>query len=230
LSVKRFLLTHFPVLKALRRRVVNPRGKSTFIETCAPNGRILDVGCGNDSPIAFKGLRPDLYYVGIDVGDCRQSVDPNIVADEYVVTSPEDFDSAIGDFPKTFDRVVSAHNLEHCDRPENVLRNMASVIKPGGKIYLSFPSQASLKFPSRSGCLNFYDDPTHNRAPDFKAVCDTLRAEGLAIEFATPRYRPLVAWLLGLLVEPISRIRRRVMPGTWALYGFETVIWAARPN
>ena len=32
------------------------------------------------------------------------------------------------------------------------------------------------------------------------------------------------------LLEPISSARARVMHGTWDIYGFESVIWASRPN
>jgi hypothetical protein len=32
------------------------------------------------------------------------------------------------------------------------------------------------------------------------------------------------------VIEPISRLRNKVMKGTWVLYGFETAIWGARPH
>lgn len=222
--------TRSPLAAALRRHVVSPHGKFTFVETCAPNGRLLDVGCGNDSPRLAKALRSDIYYVGLDVGDHHHSVDPNQVADEYIVVPPEAFGGAIAGLPPTFDAVISAHNLEHCNDPDAVLTSMARVLAPGGRMYLSFPSEASVNFPKRDGCLNFYDDPTHNIVPQFDRVCQTIRDAGLKIEFAARQYRPLVKRIQGLLMEPKSRAQKKVMPGTWALYGFETVIWAVRPK
>ncbi len=47
--------------------------------------------CGNNSPAAVKEQRPDLYYVGLDVADYQQNVDPVTVADEYVISSAETF-------------------------------------------------------------------------------------------------------------------------------------------
>jgi SAM-dependent methyltransferase len=192
--------------------------------------KVLDVGCGNDSPRSFKALRPDLHYVGLDVGDCRQPIDPRSVADEYVIVEPQDFRDAITRFGARFDAVVSAHNLEHCDDPQGVVAAMARALVPGGRLYIAFPSAASTSFPSRNGCLNFYDDPTHKMVPDFGMVCRLLEAEGLAIDYKATSYRPPVKFLLGLGTEPISALKRKVMPGTWALYGFESVIWAHKPR
>ncbi len=108
---------------------------------------------------------------------------------------------------------------------------MCGHVKKGGRLYLSFPCEASLHFPRRLGTLNFHDDPTHVTPPSYAAVIDTIRSAGLDIVFGRRHYRPPVPFMLGLLLEPLSFVSKRVMPlrSTWALYGFETVIWAIRP-
>lgn len=216
--------------RALRRQVINPRGRNSFVETRPSGARVLDVGCGNNSPRVFKALRPDIHYVGIDVGDCRQATDPLADADEYVIVESRDFAAGIARLGQRFEAVVSNHNLEHCEDPDSVVRAMAGALAPGGSLYLAFPSAASVDFPSRAGCLNFFDDPTHRQIPDFARTCAVLREEGLALTFVAPRYRPAAKFVQGLAVEPISAVRRRVMGGTQALYGFESVIWARRPD
>ena len=216
-------------LKAMIRSTYNGRGVKAFLLACGEADRLLDVGCGNNAPLVAKSIRPDLYYIGIDVSDHRQGRDPRQVADEYRLVPPGEFAAAIGSYKGALNAVVSAHNLEHCDQPDAVLVNMIDGLKPGGRIYLSFPAQASRRFPRRRGTLNFYDDETHREPPDYRAVCASLNDKGLQIEFAAERYRPMVKWLVGLALEPVSRLRNRVMFGTWAFYGFETVIWARRP-
>jgi hypothetical protein len=57
---------------------------------------------------------------------------------------------------------------------------------------------------------------------------DLLRDEGIAIDFAAERFRPPIMVAVGIINEPVSRFRRKVMRGTWALYGFETVIWGTK--
>jgi len=203
------------------------RGKIAFLASLPPQSALMDVGCGNNSPYRTKLIRPDCHYTGIDIGDYNQT-QPN-AADRYVLTTPENFASEIGQFSKQFDAVISAHNLEHCDHRQATLEAMLQAIKPGGKIYLAFPCQASTAFPKRKGTLNYYDDPTHQlMPPDFDEVMATLRERGFSFIYTSRRYRPLPFRILGLLLEPLSWFQKKVFKGTWEYYGFESIIWARR--
>ncbi|HSC47750.1 MAG TPA: class I SAM-dependent methyltransferase [Gammaproteobacteria bacterium] len=210
---------------------LQPRGKDGFIQKIRRGGWVLDVGCGNDSPAQFKKQRPDIVYVGIDVGDYNQTLDPTHYADEYILASPEGFAQAIAAFAGKCDAVVSAHNLEHCLDPDAVLESMLAAVKPGGRLYIAFPCEASIRFPQRDGSLNFYDDATHRLPPDYEKTLAQIESAGFHIEFARRRYRPWALFLMGLVLEPVSHVLKRTMPmySTWAFYGFETIIWAERP-
>jgi hypothetical protein len=70
-----------------------PHGKRRFLKTINKKGVLMDVGCGNNSPYYVKKHCPDVYYIGIDIGDYNQSK-PNL-ADEYIITTPDQFASAI---------------------------------------------------------------------------------------------------------------------------------------
>jgi SAM-dependent methyltransferase len=208
------------------------RGKGGFVRTIRPNGRVLDVGCGNNSPMWFKNIRPDLLYTGIDIEDYNQASDPRKFANDYVICAPDDFAEVIEGFRGQFDAVVSSHNLEHCNEPDRVLKGMIGALRAGGRLYLSFPCESSVTFPHRVGTLNFFDDPTHKTVPKWTEVVATIRGAGCSIEFAAQRYRPLPLLLRGLFLEPVCAVRRRVAwdGSTWALYGFESVIWAVRKD
>lgn len=206
------------------------RSKGPFLRALPRGARVLDVGCGNGSPARFRSVRPDIYYVGVDVGDYNQPSDPVEHANEYVVCPPEEFAATLETYAGQMDAVVSAHNLEHCDEPERVVAAMASALRPGGHLYLAFPCEESVNFPKRGGCLNFFDDRTHQKVPSWHKTLDALSAHGCEIVFQAKRYRPLLNCLRGLLLEPASFLRRQVIPGaTWALYGFESIIWARKP-
>jgi SAM-dependent methyltransferase len=202
--------------------------KEAFIRSCPPNARVLDVGCGNRSPYNFKSIRPDLYYVGIDIGDCNQDDDSIRCADEYIVVPVGEFNHRIAGMAGRFDAVVSAHNIEHCDDPDATMQAMLAALKPGGRLFMAFPTEASVRFPRRGGTLNFFDDPTHKTVPDFAAVCAGITAAGYRLDVAIRRYRPLRGVLAGLRHELPSMWRKHVMWGTWALYGFESIILATR--
>jgi len=199
-----------------------------FLEEISSAADVFDIGCGNDSPYVFKSARPDIRYVGLDVGDYQQQHDPNRYADEYLVVPPESFLRSIQDRDNQFDAVTSNHNLEHCLNPDEVVIAMARALRPGGRLFMAFPAAATVDLPSRGGTLNFYDDPTHVTPPDFRRVLQLLRGEGVIIDFAAERYRPPMWVALGFLNELRSRARNDVLSGTWAFYGFESIIWGTK--
>jgi 2-polyprenyl-3-methyl-5-hydroxy-6-metoxy-1,4-benzoquinol methylase len=121
--------------------------KFRFLKIINQNGKLLDVDCGNNSIYDIKIKHPNIIYTGIDVCDYNQ-IKPNL-ADEYIVVKPEDFTDAIGNMAGKFDTVISAHNLEHCNDRDKTLNAMIKVLKPGGYMFLSFPTEDSVNFPAR---------------------------------------------------------------------------------
>ncbi len=107
-------------------------GKGPFIRSLPLGGRIMDIGCGNNSPSYVKNMRPDLYYIGIDVGDYNQDDVSLISANEYHVSTTSQFSANIERLELNIDGVVSSHNLEHCNDCRAVLRAMVGALKPGG--------------------------------------------------------------------------------------------------
>ena len=217
-------------LKHYIKILLRPHGKAAFLDRLPVRAALLDVGCGSNSPARAKDQRPDIVYIGLDVSDYKHATAPDLHADRYIVVSPQAFVGEIEKLKGQCDAVISSHNLEHCLEPERVRSAMVVALKSGGRLYLSFPAEESVNFPSRAGTLNFYDDPTHDQMPRYREVIATLEAQRMTVGFARKRHRPPLLFLAGLLLEPISVLARRTMPGlvTWALYGFESVIWATR--
>lgn len=209
------------------RLMTRKRGKDAFLRSLPNRARIIDVGCGNSSPMKAKLLRSDLVYVGVDIGDYNQT-SPGDFADHYVVVSPPEFADAIGSFENQMDAAISSHNIEHCGEPQSVLEQMLKSLKIGGRLYMSFPCEESVTFPKRRGTLNFFDDTTHNKVPRWDEILNTLKQAGFVIDYASKRYRPIGLMLIGALLEPISALRRVNVLGTWELYGFESIVWASK--
>jgi SAM-dependent methyltransferase len=216
-----------PIKGYLWRTFVNRHDKSAFLHQLKPDARILDVGCGNNSPFYTKNILPECVYTGLDIGDYNQS-QPNL-ADQYVVTTPAKFAEAIYAFNEAFDAVISTHNLEHCDDRDMTVDAMLGAVSPGGQLYMTFPCGQSVSFPSRSGTLNYYDDPTHKGLPpDFDQLIEKIQSHGFAIEFAARSYKPWAFWFIGRLNEKKSVSENRVFISTWAYYGFEAVVQARK--
>src|SRR5882672_264584 len=106
--------------RALLSRLLRARGKEAFVHSLPKNARLLDVGCGNNSPLRIKAQRPDIDYTGIDVGSAYQPIDPTLHADRYVLASREQFAEAVGAAGQ-FDAVICSHTIEHCADQQAVL-------------------------------------------------------------------------------------------------------------
>jgi len=207
--------------------LLRSKGKTRFLMSLPREASILDVGCGNNSPFIIKKILPTCSYTGIDVGDYNQT--QPIIADDYIVTSPMNFAKTIFDLPKKYDAVISSHNLEHCDDRDATLSAMLSALKIGGKIYLSFPCEQSVFFPSRNGTLNYYDDPTHKLIPPaIEDIFRIMKKNRLKINYSIVNYKPKILWFFGFLNEPFSKMLNKNLLGTWEYYGFESIIVATK--
>lgn len=214
-------------MKLFCHSILAPKGRQAFIRKVKKNGKVLDLGCGNNSPYLTKLLRPDIEYWGIDVCDYNNEIGKRY-ADHYILSTPQEFVNAIEALPVKFDAVISSHNIEHCNNPAGTVDAFCNKIKDGGILYFSFPSEDSVNFPKREGTLNFYDDKTHIFLPRYKEMVGSLQNNGLEIKFSKRRYHPLILGIIGGVLEPISKRKQKVFPGTWAYWGFETKIWAKK--
>ena len=236
LTCKPFLTIVILIIDLKKKQLItkppdNDHSKKKFLLTLNPNSKILDVGCGNNSPLLTKKIVPNCFYIGIDIQDYNQETYESIKsADEYHIVKPDDFDKKILDFQSQIDVVISSHNLEHCYERRKVLANMIKTLKKGGKIYLEFPTYSSTSFPGyRDGCLNYYDDKTHMYLPpDFGEVISILNKENCKIIYANTNYQDVIGWLFGLFNENSSFKTKEVREGTWSLWGFQTIVWAEK--
>lgn len=100
-------------------------------------GRVLDAGCGGGGfAKAVKHYRPDLEVHGVDIS--RPAID-SAKRDSGGV------EFQAGDLYRLpfkdayFDAVIIEDVLEHLDAPENALREVGRVLKPGGVFHLFAP-------------------------------------------------------------------------------------------
>lgn len=91
-------------------------------------GEVLDVGCGR---MPYRGLVPATRYVGVDVD--TPVARALAAADVFYDGSTLPFGAA------TFDGVICSQVLEHVFTPEEFLRELARVLRPGGRLVLTVP-------------------------------------------------------------------------------------------
>lgn len=220
------MIPRIDLFKIYCMALLMPSRKWGFVAKLPPRATVVDVGCGNHSASIYKTLRPDIFYTGIDIDQYNMDEKDVAAADRLIFTTKNNFASAIESLGSA-DAVISSHNIEHVDDPHRVLQAMVYILKPGGLLYIATPCASSLHFPSRSGTLNFFDDPSHKNIIPLDWI-QSMITPSMKIIKRHDRYRPPLMFLIGMLLEPISSVQRKSYFGTWAFYGFESILWARK--
>lgn len=104
-----------------------------MISNLNPTAKILDIGCGSNSPYLAKFLLPDHHYTGIDIEFYKHT--KSHLADVYITSLPEEFVADIQWLDVLFDAIISSHNLDHCNQRERTLSAILDKTKLKGKIF-----------------------------------------------------------------------------------------------
>jgi SAM-dependent methyltransferase len=193
--------------------------------------QILDIGCGNNSPTTTKRWFPGSRYSGADIQTYNNSGEDLKAMDNFYLLGIDG--SGYSAIPEsTFDFIILNHVIEHMPEPVPILKEVCSKLKPGGFIWIAFPSVQSLSLPPAHGTLQFCDDPTHVYLPDVREVCNTLLANGVKVLHAG-RSRDFARGVLGAMVLPFAFLRRLATgrlssKGLWYILGFEDHVFGQR--
>lgn len=213
--------------RALLRRL-NPR----YAHLPAPpqDGpfRILDIGAGPEDGRIARTLFPSAHVEAVNI-----AVPADAQRDAFDVYHRRDLNEDDLSFlpDNGFDYVVSSHTIEHLEDGPRAVALMCRKVRPGGRIYLEWPSVESETFPIRGLGLNFYDDATHLRTYPRADIEAILVAEGFDIAYSGFRRMGLRMLIAPLLVLRRSlKLRRPVLYDLWDFTGFCYVIRATRRN
>lgn len=184
--------------------------------------RILDVGCGTgELGRAIKSRQPaevvGVTYSAAEAERAIASLDRVIEMDLNRFETP--------DLPP-FDCVVCSHVLEHLAWPEDVLRKLRPILKPGGRLVVALPNIVVWKQRLRLlfGTFRYTDgglmDRTHFRFFDWESARMLVSESGFRIveAFADGGF-PLSRFVPG--GRFLNRAALGVSPG---LFGWQFVI------
>lgn len=195
--------------------------------------RILDVGCGNNSPTVTRRWFPGCHYAGADIQRYNLT-DADVAAmDEFFAVGADG--SGYAAIPEaSYDFVILNHVVEHMADPAPIVAALCARLKPGGFIWIAFPSLRSLALPhSEDETLQFCDDPTHVRVPGVREMANILLAHGVTVLHAG-RSREGFFTTLADLLKLGKRLAIRLFTGRfsgrgmWYLLGFEDHVFGQR--
>jgi SAM-dependent methyltransferase len=112
-------------------------GTTEFHKLCAttikPGGKILDIGAGPSNPSSrFLATLGELHGVDVDPAvTTNDALKSAAVITEARLPHPDGF----------FDACVSNYVLEHVENPQQHLRELARVLKPGGRYVFRTPNR-----------------------------------------------------------------------------------------
>lgn len=192
--------------------------------------KLLDVGAGNHSASNIKKHFPNCKYYGIDISkDYNNDQSDFDLMEEFWERDLTKLQ--FGTIPdNSFDAILMSHIIEHLENGDEVIKTLSPKLKPGGYIYIEYPSARSVNFPSKIGTLNFYDDPTHVRIYTLEELNSLFsELDGFSIVKAETR-RDLLNILLMPAKGIYNKIKRGYIPGYvyWDLYGFAEFVLARK--
>lgn len=149
-------------------------------------GRVLDIGCGTGHTARLLAER-GCSVVGVELDEAAAVMaaawcEKVVVCDLDVTDLRDKLD---GD---TFDTIVAADVLEHLRDPVAVLRTLAPLLRPGGRVLVSVPNVAhgSVRLALMTGRFDYNDigilDRTHLRFFTVHSVQELFAAAGYAVE------------------------------------------------
>jgi SAM-dependent methyltransferase len=194
--------------------------------------RILDIGCGNNSPTITKHWFPGCYYAGADIQQYNNNDEDMRAMDEFYLLGSNG--SGYEEIPdRSFDLVILHHVIEHISDPMPIVAMACQKIRPGGYIWIAFPSQRSLSLPpAAQGALQFCDDITHVYVPDIRETSNVFLANGIRVLHAG-RTMDAARIIVGAMVLPIAFLRKAMTGrlnarGLWYILGFEDHVFGQR--
>lgn len=137
--------------------------RAGFVAATPKGGRLLDLGTSNGETLCHMWeLRPDLNFFAVDIAPPPSRIPPGttfaqVDLEQQSLLWPDGF----------FDSITCMHLIEHLKTTTNLWREIARVLKPGGRAYIETPAPESVDTPSAPGKLrgkvtmNFFDDATH---------------------------------------------------------------------
>ncbi|WP_462379743.1 class I SAM-dependent methyltransferase [Pseudomonas sp. Marseille-QA0892] len=150
-----------------------------LLEPLAPGATVLDLGCGNGSPMAAYVVASGHRVIGVDQADAQLAFAREALPEQvWVLSSMEDYR-----FEHAYDAVILWDSLFHIERTahEGILARAVGGLPHGGRLMLTVGGSAHPAFTDTLfGESVFYDS---NTPEETRAILEGLGCRVLLGEF-----------------------------------------------
>jgi SAM-dependent methyltransferase len=127
-----------------------------------PRGRVLDI------PAGMGALAGALHKMGFPVSCC--DIDTSQFAASGLSIERGDLNGRIPYEDETFDYVCFLEAIEHTENPYNAVRELARVLRPGGRLILSTPNYLNIERRLKFLITGFFTKPVSRET--FLGACE----------------------------------------------------------
>ena len=157
--------------------------RARFVDQTPFGGQLLDLGSWNGETLGhFAELRPDLKLFSVDRDGMPESYPAGC---QY---HQADLERDLLPWPDcSMDAVTCMHLIEHLTDLSPMLREIARLLKPGGRVYFETPHPKTLTLSGPGGdgvgliSMNFFDDSGHVRLVPVGLLAQLIRQQGLSV-------------------------------------------------
>lgn len=140
--------------------------------------RILDVGCGSGQ------LLLDMQHVGFQ---SLMGLDPYLDQDLVYANGVTVFKKQLAEMQGSFDVIMLHHSFEHLDQPAEVMRQLARLLEPDGRVIIRIPIADSYAWRHYGVNWMHMDPPRHlflhtRKSIDLLAEQSSLKVETMICE------------------------------------------------
>ena len=157
--------------------------RARFVAGTRRGGALLDLGSSDGETLGHMAeLRADLRFFAADKMGTPEKYPAGCQF------AGADFEREKLPWPDgSMNAITCMHLVEHLHSLDNLTREIARLLAPGGRVYFETPHPKSLNLPSPTGkaagtfTLNFFDDPTHVKVVTTDELADRVKREGLEV-------------------------------------------------
>jgi len=203
-------------------------GNEDVLQFLTIPGKVLDVGCGaGDNARILKplGFRVD----GITISEKELREANAFLQNGYLFNLENGLPEAAKN--GAYDYVICSHVLEHICYPEQLLKDIQSCIKPGGKIIVALPNllHYSSRWKLMRGEFNYQSaglwDNTHFKWYSFKTGKALLENNGFKVVYSSvtgqlPGNSLFSKFLSKKMAQKLYNRLKKLSPG---LFGYQLV-------